>query len=108
MDKTHNLQNASELTAEEAEMLRGLAEAEEKITIADKVFVTDYSNRREIFAFTADGLFYKVTMELFLYKDEIYLTTGFTGDKNTAKDQSLTGVKLPAEQQERFAELFRK
>ena len=80
------------------EMLEALRkEGGGETTIRDASVVTDYSNRREIFAFTEDGILYKVVAELFLYQGSVYLTTGFEGDKNTAKEQKLTGVKLPEE-----------
>lgn len=103
----HTPETARELTAEDVEMLRALPANGAEVTVTDKSVVTDYSNRREIFAFTEDGLIYKVTMELFRYQNAVYLTTGFSGDKNTMKDQKLTGVKLPDEQQERFAEFWK-
>lgn len=103
----HDPLTARDIPAEDMELLKALtvtAAGEEsgeadQVTIIDKAFVTDYSNRREIFAFTSDDLFYKVTTELFLYQGAVYLTTGFTGDKNTVKEQKLTGVKLPEELQ---------
>ena len=104
----HSTKTARELPGEEAGMLAELQKngGEEK-TVTDASFVTDYSNRREIFAFTEDGLLYKVSAELFLYQGSVYLTTGFEGDKKTAKEQKLTGVKLPEEWQARFAEYWK-
>lgn len=108
----HSPQSARALTPEETEMLRALLRdgAEDTITyatITDALFVTDYSNRREIFAFSEDDLLYKVVMELFRYQNGVYLTTGFSGDKNTVKEQKLSGAKLPEEWQERFAEYWK-
>ena len=103
----HDPYESKELTPEEAEMLRSLPDSAEEISVPDKSFIMDYSNRREIFGFTEDGLIYKVTMELFLYKDAVYLTSGFEGDKNTAKEQKLSGRKLPDEWQEKFAEYWK-
>lgn len=110
----HDPLTARDLTKEDMEVILALAAAvtggnageAESVTITDKAFVTDYTNRREIFAFTSDNLFYKVTTELFLYRGSVWLTTGFTGDKNTLKDQTLTGVKLPEELQ-RYAEYWK-
>ncbi len=102
----HDPLTAKDLSAEDMKALQEIGE-DNAVTITDKTFVTDYTNRREIFAFTSDDIFYKVTAELFLYRGAVYLTTGFTGDKNTAKDQSLTGVKLPEELQARFAEYWK-
>lgn len=103
----HDPQKSTELTAEEATMLLALAKETADTTVTDKNVVTDYSNRREVFAFTEDGIFHKVVLELFLYKNEVYLTIDFAGDKNTLKEQKLTGVKLPEETQERFSAFWR-
>lgn len=104
----HSPLSARDLSAEEIGMLTELQKnGGEETTIKDVSFVTDYSNRREIFAFTEDGLLYKVVTELFLYRGSVYLTTGFEGDKNTAKEQKLTGVKLPEEWQSHFAEYWK-
>ena len=103
----HDPQKSTELSAEEATMLRALVKETADTTVTDKSFVTDYSNRREVFAYTSDGIFRKVVMELFLYKNEVYLTIDFAGDKNTMKEQKLMAVKLPKEVQERFSAFWR-
>lgn len=101
VDATRTIENMKKLSEENVEMLRGLTG--EETVVSDKNFVTDYTNRREVFAFTDDGLFRRAAMELFLYKEDVYLTTGFTGNTDLEKEQTLRGVKLPAEYQAEFA-----
>lgn len=69
----------------------------------DSIDVTqNFNNRREIFAFTSDGLLYKASMELFLYQDQVYVTTRYEDRTDEKKLSILTGKLLPEELQEYF------
>ncbi len=109
---TKSLNQLTELSDDAVAMLENLkkqaADGDEKneelktVTINDKSFVSDYSNRREIFGFSEDGVLFQALTELFLYNDEVYLTTVFVGDEDTKKEQILMGVRIPDEWQEMF------
>ncbi len=62
----------------------------------------NFKNRREIFAFTADGILYKASMELFLYQNQVYVTTRYEDRTDEKKLSILTGKLLPEELQGYF------
>ena len=77
--------------------------------ITDEEFLDSYGLRREIFAFTEDGLFFRASNELFIYNDEVYVTVKFLPASETKdKKAMLVGTKLPAEFQAEFRPLFPK
>lgn len=104
-DAAKTIEGMRKIPIEQATALRefGASGEGKEMTVTDKNVVTDYDNRREIFAFSNDGLFRHPVMELFLYNNEVYLTTGFEGDRDVRKDQVLKGVRIPDELQEAFA-----
>ena len=99
-DETRNISGMQKLTEEQTAAVANVTGEETVVT--DKGIVSDYGNRRELIGFTEDGIFRKVLGELFLYNGEVYLTTGFEGDRDVRKDQVLRGIKLSAEAQVLF------
>ena len=81
----------------------------DNVRITDEQFLDSYGLRREIFAFTEDGLFFRASNELFIYNDEVYVTVKFLPASETKdKKAMLVGTKLPAEYQAEFRGLFPK
>ena len=79
----------------------------DNVRITDEQFLDSYGLRREIFAFTEDGLFFRASDELFLYSDEVYATVQFITASQAADGKAmLVGTKLPAEFQAEFRQLF--
>lgn len=97
-DAVAMIENLKKQAADGAEKTEEL----KTVTINDKAFVSDYGNRREIFGFSEDGVLFQALTELFLYNNEVYLTTVFVGDEDTKKEQILMGVRIPDEWQEMF------
>ncbi len=95
---------------EKARQTEALAndESSEGLLQIDDVLVTqDFSNRREIFAFTADGVLYRARLELFLYQDQIYVTTRYEDNSDEKKPSILTGKLLPEELQEYYKSMWK-
>ena len=79
----------------------------DNVRITDEQFLDSYGLRREIFAFTEDGLFFRASDELFIYNDEIYATVQFIPASEASDGKAmLVGTKLPAEFQAEFRPLF--
>lgn len=98
-----------DITKETADAVLSAAEAADAIdtmVLKDRTFVTDYSNRREIYRFSEDGALYSAVAELFLYEGTVFVTVRFEGDRNVNRDQTLYGVRLPEELQATFRGLW--
>jgi hypothetical protein len=107
-DATKSLEGMKELSAEQAEAVLSLAGSGAATkSIDETLYVSDFSNRREVFAFTADGLFRKPVAELFYYGSgdvkEVFLTTAYKADKKSTKPPHLEGIRLPEELQAAFS-----
>lgn len=77
------------------------------VRITEKAYTEDFSDRREVFAFTEDLSFYRACGELFLYKNEVYVTTGFIKEKDTKDHKAvLLGNRLPDELQGELRSLW--
>ncbi len=75
----------TDLSAEQYKIIEETAAvADGSVRITEKAYTEDFSGRREIFAFTEDRRFYHACGELFLYKDKVFVTTGFIKEKDTA------------------------
>lgn len=74
--------------------------------ITDQLFVTNMKNRKEIFAFTADGLFYRARYELFCYEEQVYVTVDFEDNSKQKRESILIGKLLPEELQGYFKAYF--
>ncbi len=92
-----SMSGLKELSIEQVEMIRDAMENGQEVSITDKPFIINYQNRREIFAFSEDGLLYRAELELFLYEETVFVTTYFAGNEDATKDQALRGVPLPEE-----------
>ena len=85
------------------------AEGEEPVKITDKAVTEDFDGRREIFAFSEDHMWYRACGELFLYKNDVYVTTGFQNEKETPDRKAvLSGRRLPDELQDPLRRLWQK
>lgn len=68
----------------------------------DVALTENYNNRREVFAFTTDGVLYKACLELFLHEGSVYVTTRFEDNSEKKELNVITGKLLPEELQEYF------
>ncbi len=91
----------------QTEALAKNGSSEGLLQIDDVLVTQDFGNRREIFAFTEDGLLYKAKLELFLYRDKIYVTTRYEDNSDAKKPSVLTGKLLPEELQEYFKSVWK-
>lgn len=83
------------------------ADPADSIRITDKAVTEDYDGRRELFAFTGDRMWYRPCGELFLYQNDVFVTTGFTESKDTADRKTvLTGTRVPEELQDSLRTLW--
>lgn len=96
------------LKEEAYEIIRETALAgEEPVKITDKSITEDYEGRRELFAFSEDRMWYRACGELFLYKNDVYVTTGFQNEKETADRKAvLSGRRLPDSLQDSLRTLW--
>ena len=79
----------------------------DNVRISDENVTESYGLRREILAYTEDGLFSRATDELFLYNNEVYVTVAYLSAETTQnKKPMLVGTKLPDDLQEMFRPLF--
>ncbi|MBO4626754.1 MAG: hypothetical protein J5645_02075 [Lachnospiraceae bacterium] len=107
-DATKTLEGMKELPKEQVEAVLSLigSDAARK-SIDETLYVSDFNNRREVFAFTADGLFRKPVAELFYYGSgdvkEVFLTTAYKADKKSTTPPHLEGIRLPEEWQAAFS-----
>lgn len=90
-----------------AKILEAEKDLTDNVRITDEKITDSYGLRREIFAFTEDGMFFRASNELFIYNEEIYVTVRFLTAKETKDGKAmLVGTKLPAELQAEFRPLF--
>ncbi len=101
-----DMEGLQPLSKETMEAIRTSKENGEEVTVTDKAFVVNYNNRREVFAFSEDGFLYQARYELFLYNNEVYVTTHFEGNEDTTREQILKGVRLPDEFQTVVKEMW--
>ncbi len=90
-----SMSGLKKLSIEQVEVILDAMENGQEVSITDKPFIINYQNRREIFAFSEDGLLYRAELELFLYEETVFVTTYFAGNEDATKDQALRGVPLP-------------
>lgn len=101
-----NMDSLKNLDVDTVQTILDAQENGEEVTVDDKAFIINYNNRREVFAFTSDGFLYRASFELFLYNNEVYVTTYFEGDEDTSRAQVLKGVRLPEELQLKLKEIW--
>ncbi len=101
-----NMDSLKKLDEAAVEVILEAQEKGQEVTVEDKAFIINYDNRREVFAFTSDGFLYRARLELFLYNNEVYVTTHFEGDEDTSRAQVLKGVRLPEELQSMLKEIW--
>ncbi len=92
--KDKDMKSLKDLEKEDVEEIFRMAKEGTEVTINATKVVTDYNNRREVFAFTEDRTLYRAALELFLYNNEVYVTTFFEGNEDKLQKQTLKGVKL--------------
>lgn len=97
-----------EMPAEDyAAITAAAADPEGCLEIREKNITEDYDTRREVFAFTEDGMFFRACSELFLYNNEVFVTVGFVDSKSSKDKKSvLTGKRLPKEIADRYRDLW--
>ena len=88
-------------------IVKAAADSADSVRITDQAVAEDYDGRREVFAFTDDLMWYRPCGELFLYQNDVFVTTGFTNSKETPDRKAvLTGTRLPEELQETLRALW--
>ena len=96
-----------------AEVLKSLKEYTEgtsegmdnTVRIDDPLVSEKETNRRELFVFTEDGMFYKAALELFQYNGHVYVTSGYTDNGDDAADV-LFGLRVSEEAEEYFLKVW--
>jgi len=102
---TESLKDLDEQTYER--ILEAEKDLSDNVRISDEYVTESYGLRREILAYTEDGLFCRATNELFLYNNEVYVTVAYlSADKTQNKKPMLIGTRLPDDLQPVFLPLF--
>ncbi|MDD6102395.1 MAG: hypothetical protein PUB67_04715 [Clostridiales bacterium] len=102
--KNKDHQSMNPLSEEFVEMLDNLSGTE--IVIKELYIIENYENRREIYGFYSDGIFSRACYELFMYKDDIYLTTKVLDKKKNNGESVLRGIRLPDEYQDYIKKIW--